>query len=362
MLVCEILSIDLNAARSRPKDTTKTFISLIIDIVDPPQTRSRYPVMSPALEWVFSEIEKGAEERLEVLRSKKECVEAGEVSTETVPKLIGHVEKVEKEDVDKEGEQIEGDDPAVEKEVGGSLMADREATVAGGAEGKQMTEHMDTDKSAKPKDKAETSESSRRKTRSTPSLSRMKEERKQAKIKEQERLWAEVTATSLGEILAGELDLEMAMISPDEGDKQQTSGKDKTDEEEGYGKIYTKTHEKRAERSLSRSERREQEEERKRQEAAQKKAQEEADRVAQEEAKCNIERAQLEEEERAVQKRLHRKRKIQEMVEVMAKDTEAGKGSAQVKVSATSKKQWKEHLGLKAKSAGVVKSRRSMLS
>ena len=57
------------------------------------------------------------------------------------------------------------------------------------------------------------------------------------------------------------------MLSPDEGDKQQASGKDKTDEE-GYGKIYTETHEKRAERSLSRSERREQEEECKRQETA----------------------------------------------------------------------------------------------
>ena len=77
-----------------------------------------------------------------------------------------------------------------------------------------------------------------------------------------------MTATGLGEIPAGELDLEGAMISPDKGDKQQTSGKDKTDEEEGYGKIYTKTHEKRAERSLSRLERREQEEEHKRQEAA----------------------------------------------------------------------------------------------
>ena len=159
-----------------PKDTTKTFVSLIIDIVDPPQTRSRYLVMSPALEQVFSEIEKGAEERLEVLRSKKERVEAGEVSTEMVPKLIGHMEKVEKEDVDEEGEQIEGDDPAVEKEVGGGLMANREATVAGGAEGEQTTEHTDTDKSAKPTDKAETSESSRRKTRSMPSISRMKEE------------------------------------------------------------------------------------------------------------------------------------------------------------------------------------------
>ena len=129
----------------------------------------------------------------------------------------------------------------------------------------------------------------------------------------------------LGKILARELDLEGAMLSPDEGDKQQALGKDKTDEEEGYGKIYTKTHEKRAEQSLSRSERREQEEEHKRQEATRKEAQEEADRVTQEEAKRNIERAQLEEEERMVQKRLQRKRKIQEMVDEIAKDTESVK-------------------------------------
>ena len=278
MLVCKILSIDLNTARSRPKDTTKMFISLIIDVVDPLQTRSRYPVMSPALEQVFSEIEKGAEERLEVLRNKKECVEAGEVSAETVPKLIGHMEKVEEEGLDEQMEQTEGGHAAAEEEVGGRLIANRGAAVAGQAEREQTTECTDTDKSAKPMDKAEASDSLRRKTRSTPLISRMKEERKRAKIKEQERQWAEATATGLGEIPAGELDLEDAMISPDEGDKQQASGKDKTDEEEGYGKIYTKTHEKRAEQSLSRSERREQEEERKRQEATQKKAQEEADR------------------------------------------------------------------------------------
>ena len=198
--------------------------------------------------------------------------------------------------------------------------------MAGEAAREQMTEGTDTDKSAKPTDKAEASDSSRRKTRSTPSISRMKEERKRAKVKEQERRWAEATATGLGKIPAGELDLEDTMISPDEGDKQQASGKDKTDEEEGYSKVYTKTHEKRAEQSLSRLERREQEEELKRQEAARKKAQEEADRVAQEEAQCIIERAQLEEEERAVQKRLECKRRTQEMVAEMAKDTEAGEG------------------------------------
>ena len=176
MLVCKILSVDLNTVRSQPKDTTKMFVSLIVDIVDPPQTRSRYPVMSPALEQAFSEIEKGAEERLEVLQSKKECVEAGEVSAETVPKLIGHMEKVEEEDLDEQMEQTEGGHPAAEKEVGGRLMADRGAAVAGEAGNEQVTECMDTDKSAKPTEKAEASDSSRRKPRSTPSISRMKEE------------------------------------------------------------------------------------------------------------------------------------------------------------------------------------------
>ena len=178
MLVCKILSVDLNAARSQPKDTTKMFVSLIIDVVDPPQTRGRYLVMSPALEQVFSEIEKGAEERLEALRSKKERVEAGEVSAEMVPKLISHMEKVEKEDLDEQMEQTEGGHPAAEKEVGGGLTADREAAVAGEAGGEQTTECMATDKSAKPMEKAEVSDSLRRKPRSTPSISRMKEERK----------------------------------------------------------------------------------------------------------------------------------------------------------------------------------------
>ena len=178
ILVCKILSIDFNAVRSRPKDTTKMFVSLIVDIVDPPQTRSRYLVMSPALEQAFSKIKKGAEEQLEVLQSKKECVEAGEVLAETVQKLIGHMEKVEEEDLDKQMEQTKGGHPAAKKEVGGGLMADREAAVAGEAGGEQMTERMDTDRSAKPTEKAEASDSSRRKPRSTPLISRMKEERK----------------------------------------------------------------------------------------------------------------------------------------------------------------------------------------
>ena len=64
--------------------------------------------------------------------------------------------------------------------------------------------------------------------------------------------------------------------------------------------------------------------------------------MAQEEAKHIIERAQLEEEELAVQKRLDCKRKQQELEEEQEMQGQS------TKVSATSKQQWKEHLGLKA--------------
>ena len=71
VLVFKTQSFDLNAARSRPKNVIKMFISLIVDVVDPPKPRSKHPVMSPALEKALSEIEKGVEEWLEVLRSRK---------------------------------------------------------------------------------------------------------------------------------------------------------------------------------------------------------------------------------------------------------------------------------------------------
>ena len=110
----------------------------------------------------------------------------------------------------------------------------------------------------------------------------------------------------MGDAPAGDIDLEDAMLSPEESEKQQAGEKEKM-EEEGYSKVYTKTHEKRAEQSMSRAERREQDEKRKRAETALKAAQEVKDRMAQDETKHIIERAQLEEEELAVQRRLEQK-------------------------------------------------------
>ena len=95
---------------------------------------------------------------------------------------------------------------------------------------------------------------------------------------------------------------------------------------------------------MSRAERREQDEKCKRAEAALKAAQEAKDKMAQDEAKHIIERAQLEEEELVVQRRLEQKRKLQEMAEEKEKDSEATGETGPVKVLATSKEQWKEHL------------------
>ena len=170
-------------------------------------------------------------------------------------------------------------------------------------------------------------------------------------MKEQEQRWKEATEKGLGETPARELDLEDTMMSQEEEDKQPEGEKQKADEGEGYGRVYTKTHEKRVELSMSHAERREQDKKRKKEEAAKKAAQEAADRLKQEEAKHIIERAQLEEEEMAVQKRLECKRKLQEMAEEKEmqemQETQETQG-VPAKVSATSKKQWKEYLGLKA--------------
>ena len=90
---------------------------------------------------------------------------------------------------------------------------------------------------------------------------------------------------------------------------------------------------------MARAERREQDEKRQRAEVALKAAQEAKDKMANDDAKHIIERAQLEEEELVVQRRLERKRKQQEMAEENGKDSEATGETGPVKISATSKQQ-----------------------
>ena len=82
--------------RSRPKSSTKHFISLIIEIVDPPVPTGRHPIMSPDLEKALGAIQRGAEEHLEVLRNQIKNFEAGE-SSDMKP-VLGHLEFVDEGD------------------------------------------------------------------------------------------------------------------------------------------------------------------------------------------------------------------------------------------------------------------------
>ena len=267
---------------------------MITEFADPPEMKEPQPTISKGLQEALGAIEKGAQECMEALRAKKEQLEVGKSAEVTVPKLIGHIEKVEEEEIE---EGVEGTGVVQKK---GDNSTRREITKGAMVREKEGVQQPEEQAAGT---KGSTKEDSKKKPRSTPSAARLKEEKRRARIKEQERRCKEATEKGLGE-REGDIDLEDAMMSPDEGEKHTEKTKKDTEESDTYGKVYTKTHEERAERSVSRAERKEQEEQKKREEVQKAAAKAEADRVAQEEAKHVIERAQLEEEELAVQKRL----------------------------------------------------------
>ena len=70
-------------------------ISLIIEFVDPSEMKESQPTISADLQKALGAIEKGAQERIEALRAKKERLETSKPAEEMVPKLIGQLEQVE---------------------------------------------------------------------------------------------------------------------------------------------------------------------------------------------------------------------------------------------------------------------------
>ena len=98
---------------------------MIKDIVEPPKSTSQHPVISPDLDKALSSIQKGAEERLEVLKSKKKEMEQGESSVETVPKLIRYIEKMEVDKDIEDEQEGDGDIAVAEGDVGGGQTADK---------------------------------------------------------------------------------------------------------------------------------------------------------------------------------------------------------------------------------------------
>ena len=126
----------------------------MINVADPLRSKGTQPVISTDLEQALGSIQKGAEERLEALRSKTRQLTQGETSRETVPVLVGHIKKMEPGDGEEEEDTAKKDE-----EVGGGQSA--KITVGDKESDKGQT----------------TGRPALRKARSTPSVGKINEQR-----------------------------------------------------------------------------------------------------------------------------------------------------------------------------------------
>ena len=142
----------------------------------------------------MSEIERGAEERLEAMTEEKRKLESGGAKTETVPKLIGHIEKVEEA----------GNDVPEQKQT------QQTAPKCKGVEDNTTTEEENL--LAGPR------------KRKTQSVNKAKQAALEAKVKEQKRKYEEATKwrRATNEAL-GDVDLEDVMEKATEAETASTS-------------------------------------------------------------------------------------------------------------------------------------------
>ena len=80
--------------------------SLIFDVVDPSIPATKQPPISEDLQKALGAIERGAEQRMEILKGRKHELEAG--SKEDMKPVLGHIEKVETEQAEVEEKEEEG--------------------------------------------------------------------------------------------------------------------------------------------------------------------------------------------------------------------------------------------------------------
>ena len=144
--------------------------------------------MSTYLQKALGAIEKGAQECMEALRARKKQLEVGELTKEMVTKLIGHIEKVEEEEVKEDTEEANvvptegnGDERAAAKDMAATGKDFGEQIVGRDTHDRSKRSEKETGTKGGKKDE------SKKKPRSTPSAARLKEEKHQVRIKEQER-------------------------------------------------------------------------------------------------------------------------------------------------------------------------------
>ena len=227
------------------------------------------------------------------MRVEKQRLESGGVTTETVPKLIGHIEKVEEieDDVLEQKQTV-----PKHKEVEDDTTTEEENLLAGPCK------------------------------RKTPSVTKAKQAALEAKIKEQKRRyneatkWRRVTNEALGDV-----DLEEVMEKTTETETASTSTSTASAScvvvVEVYAKPYTESVKQRGQRSTARSERRENLE-REQQLQRQKEEEEEIakEREVAEQRKV-VERALLEAEERKQEELLKKQREKEEKKKKQEKES-----------------------------------------
>ena len=185
--------------------------------------------MSADLRAALGAIERGAEERMEVLKTKKRQLETGDMK----PKLVGHVELDEKGEVLKMEAELEKPD---------------EETEGGGAPKRQVTQSIATIQDTKRKENIQKQEQrwfalTGRKSTASASLGAptkvtvtMTEAAAASSVGAEGTTLTAVTSTTEGDTV----DLEAAMLS--QGD----------DDDDVYGKRYCMTPEDRTDRSVAR--------------------------------------------------------------------------------------------------------------
>ena len=237
-------------------------------------------MMSTDLQVALGAIERGAEERMEVLKEKKRQLE----TSDTKPKLVEHVE------LDKKGELLKIEAEPEELDEG---------TEGGGAPKRRVTQSIATIRDTKRKENIQKQERQwfaliGRKSTASASLGAPTEvtvtttEAAAASSvgAEGTRLTA-VTLTTEGDTV----DLEAAMLS--QGD----------DDDDVYGKRYRTTPEDRTDRSAARAKQKEDREKQEKERVALRYAEAQLQKEVEERQKQEAQKALLEEEEKAVEER-----------------------------------------------------------
>ena len=244
--------------------------------VDPPKQSKGQAVMSPDLQAALGAIERGAEERLEMLRDRKRQLE----TSDTKPQLVGHVEgellKIEAEPEEPDEGMENGG--AVKQRVTQSVASLRDAKWKKNIERQEQRWFVLAGKKSTASASLGAPPEAMEMTTETAAASSLRAEGTAPAV---------VTLTTEGDTV----DLEAAMLS--QGD----------DDDDVYGKKYLTTPEDRTDRRAARAKQKEDWEKQEQEHKALQYAEAQLQKEVEERCKKEAQQALLEEEEKGVEER-----------------------------------------------------------